>query len=96
MSITIGTCGNCGGPVVVPDMWGGPLPAPAHCASCGARPQSTYGPIIPMEPAPARPRPVSMPTEPLPSPFPSAIRVTIDPAPELSVTVDDIGRAVLR
>lgn len=47
---TIGTCGNCGGPVEVPDLWAGVGNPPAKCASCGARPRHNHGPRIEMEP----------------------------------------------
>jgi len=47
---TIGTCGNCGGPVQSPLHWGGPTPPPQRCATCGARPKHQYGPVIPMDP----------------------------------------------
>lgn len=45
---TVGTCGNCGGPVQCPEFWGGSLPPPVKCARCGARPINAYGPVIPM------------------------------------------------
>lgn len=48
---TIGTCGNCGGPITVPMFWGGPTPAPAHCDWCGARPKRVFGPEFEMEPS---------------------------------------------
>lgn len=54
---TIGTCGNCGGPVQQ-YLWlhtTGPFP-PAKCAHCGAIPKHPYGERIEMEPAP-RPNP---------------------------------------
>lgn len=49
---TIGTCGNCGGPVVrMNEYWGvGPFPPPA-CRSCGAVAKNSYGPVIPMGPS---------------------------------------------
>lgn len=46
---TIGTCGNCGGPVTVPDCWAGIGNPPAKCESCGARPKQNHGPRIEME-----------------------------------------------
>lgn len=52
---TIGTCSNCGGPVQVPEGWGGLMPPPARCAKCGSRPINEYGPIIPMESPPVTP-----------------------------------------
>lgn len=45
---TIGTCGNCGGPVQTPDMWGGVIPPVPTCTKCGARAINPYGPAIPM------------------------------------------------
>lgn len=45
----IGTCSNCGGPVIVSDDAVHPVP---HCASCGAIPKTPYVPplpVIPME-----------------------------------------------
>lgn len=56
-SQTIGTCGNCGGPVQVPMYWGGTIPPAATCASCGARAKQSYGPIITMEGRMAQLRP---------------------------------------
>lgn len=44
-----GTCGNCGGPVVIPRMWPANEVPPEKCANCGARPKQEiepkYGPI---------------------------------------------------
>lgn len=46
---TIGTCGNCGGPVTVPIVfWSVRRPRPT-CAACGATPKQAYGPVIEME-----------------------------------------------
>jgi hypothetical protein len=50
----IGTCGNCGGPVMVPEIWSGTMPPTPACATCGARAKASHGPTIPMEPAPKR------------------------------------------
>lgn len=49
---TVGTCGNCGGPVVVPMFWGGIYPPTPQCANCKAIPENPHGPKIPMRPAP--------------------------------------------
>lgn len=49
---TVGTCGNCGGPVQYPEHWGGPTPPPQRCADCGASVANQYGPILPMKPRP--------------------------------------------
>ena len=53
---TVGTCGNCGGPVeqyrylhIV-----GPFPPP-KCSRCGATSKNAYGPKMDMEPAPSKP-----------------------------------------
>lgn len=48
----IGTCGNCGGPVCVPDLWGGLHPPVPECARCGSIPANPHGPVMPMQPAP--------------------------------------------
>jgi len=45
---TIGTCSKCGGPVQVPQMWGGSVPPMPTCARCGAIAERAYGPVIPM------------------------------------------------
>lgn len=47
MSIPIGTCSNCGGPVVVPSMMINPV---RHCERCGATARHPYGPVIDMVP----------------------------------------------
>ncbi len=44
---TIGTCSLCGGPVQIPQMWGGLVPPDPTCAKCGAV-AARYGPVIPM------------------------------------------------
>ena len=49
----IGTCGNCGGPVVKPRI----SPSSPYCRDCGASVKRGYGPVIPMEPRPWRCRP---------------------------------------
>lgn len=49
MSITIGTCGNCGGRVSVPEMWGATVPPVPTCEACGARQRQSHGPVIDME-----------------------------------------------
>lgn len=43
----IGTCSECGGPVVLPSMSVDPVP---YCRRCGATKRQPYGPVIPMEP----------------------------------------------
>jgi hypothetical protein len=54
METPIGTCSECGGPVVVPDhdAWN---PTP-HCAHCGAVARNPYGPRVEMEPGSPRER----------------------------------------
>ena len=47
---TIGTCGNCGGPVQCPQFWGGSEPPPKKCARCGATPDGEFGPVLAMKP----------------------------------------------
>ena len=47
---TIGTCGNCKGPVQVPDFWGGTVPPVPTCANCGAQPDEPYGKTVKMRP----------------------------------------------
>lgn len=44
----IGTCGNCGGPVEVPDIWMGIYRPTPTCRVCGAVPERAFGPVIPM------------------------------------------------
>lgn len=48
--ITIGTCGNCGGPVRMPRYWMSVDEPPRKCAHCGAH--AGYGPVIPMQTPP--------------------------------------------
>ena len=43
----IGTCSCCGGPVQIPDLWGGMTPPTPTCARCGAVAVNQYGPVIP-------------------------------------------------
>jgi hypothetical protein len=50
--ITHGTCSLCGGPVVTPDVWMSIVPPTPTCQRCGARLKQSYGPVLPMEPAP--------------------------------------------
>ena len=45
----IGTCGRCGGPVQVPELWGGTVPPVPACMSCGSTAKYPYGPTIPMD-----------------------------------------------
>lgn len=49
----IGTCSICGGPVTVPDLWGGVVPPIPTCSQCGAV-KAGHGPVIEMvKPFPA-------------------------------------------
>lgn len=48
----IGTCGNCGGPVTLPDTWMGIYPPSPSCDYCGSIPVNPYGKVIPMNPKP--------------------------------------------
>ena len=48
--IVVGTCGLCGGPVCVPQVyWSTARPVP-QCRRCGAYAQENYGPVLPMQP----------------------------------------------
>lgn len=46
MERAIGTCSECGGPVVIPMMAIHPV---ATCGRCGATAESAYGAVIPMK-----------------------------------------------
>lgn len=52
MDRRIGTCGECGGPVVVSEYSDNSTP---HCQRCGAIPKSAALPVIPMQPRMPRP-----------------------------------------
>ena len=56
MNVTIGTCGNCGGPVQVSELWSGSMPQTPRCAKCGAHEKNSYGPRVEMEPSPSAER----------------------------------------
>ena len=49
MNTTVGTCGNCGGPVRVPAAWYATIPPTPTCAHCGATAKANHGPVLPME-----------------------------------------------
>lgn len=49
METPIGTCSECGGPVIMPAMMVNPTP---YCRDCGAIARQPYGPVIPMMPKP--------------------------------------------
>lgn len=51
---TVGTCGNCGGPIDVPDTWMGICPPTPTCRSCGSTPKDAHGPKREMNPRPTR------------------------------------------
>ena len=46
---TIGTCSHCGGPVQVPELWGGRIPPTPTCIRCGAEAKAPYGQVIQTE-----------------------------------------------
>jgi len=48
---TVGTCGNCGGAVTIPTIWGSVEPATPTCNRCGAE-AAMHGPVLPMKRAP--------------------------------------------
>lgn len=52
MKTTIGTCGNCGGPVTVPSVWHGVIHPTPKCDRCGATPREAFGPVMEMGPTP--------------------------------------------
>ncbi len=45
----VGTCGLCGGPVTTPLAFHSTTPPRPTCDSCGAHPQDSFGPTLPME-----------------------------------------------
>lgn len=47
---TIGTCSQCGGPVVIPGVWLGVIPPVPQCRNCGATAKPAYGKVIETEP----------------------------------------------
>lgn len=49
MKKTIGTCGNCGGRVTIPDVFWSVVPPEPTCESCSAVARSSL-PVIKMEP----------------------------------------------
>ena len=54
MSIqVVGTCGNCGGRVMVPGVWMGINPPIPTCESCGATAKQ-QGPVMDMNPPPTK------------------------------------------
>lgn len=46
---TIGTCGRCGGPVVVPNLWMSVISPTPSCAQCGAV-AAQHGLVMEMQP----------------------------------------------
>jgi hypothetical protein len=48
----VGTCGNCGGEVRLPNIWWATIPPIPRCENCGARPKKP--PTIEMEPGTER------------------------------------------
>lgn len=55
MNYIVGTCGNCGGPVLMPYVWTSIGPRPCACASCKAVPAQDYGPVLTMRTTVAKP-----------------------------------------
>ena len=45
----IGTCSICGGPVALPELWGGDMPPIPKCKRCGATKPNPYGPVVTMK-----------------------------------------------
>ena len=45
--MSLGTCGNCGGRIIMDMYTTRPKP---YCESCGARPKEAFGPVREMEP----------------------------------------------
>lgn len=48
-TITVGTCGRCGGRVAIHKVWMSVDPQIPQCQSCGARPRQPHGPVLDME-----------------------------------------------
>lgn len=57
---TVGTCGNCGGAVIMPTVYLSIIPPAPRCESCGGMPKANHGPVVEME----RPRDLSHTTYP--------------------------------
>jgi hypothetical protein len=51
MKKTIGTCGNCGGRVSIPEAWLGITPPIPTCESCHTEVDQPHGPALKMKPA---------------------------------------------
>lgn len=47
----VGTCGNCGGAVVLPKVWMSVIPPVPTCESCGAT-AAQHGPVMSVNPPP--------------------------------------------
>lgn len=47
-SFVAGTCGTCGGRVLLPTLWMGVVPPRPTCERCGAT--AIEGPVLPMQP----------------------------------------------
>jgi hypothetical protein len=50
--VRIGTCGNCGGPVEIPEVWMCIYPPTPTCRQCGATPKEAFGKRMEMNPPP--------------------------------------------
>jgi hypothetical protein len=57
MNRVIGTCSNCHGDVVVPNVWYGINPPVPTCSQCGATPVKRNMPVIDMGPPPPKGEP---------------------------------------
>jgi hypothetical protein len=51
---TVGTCGNCGGAVMVDTIFYSVVPPRPQCTRCYAYAGEDHGPVIPMEASPQR------------------------------------------
>lgn len=50
MDRIVGTCSNCGGPVIIPEHWMGTIPPTPSCRKCQATAKPNHGPVVPMSP----------------------------------------------
>jgi len=48
--VVLGTCSNCGGPVVIPNQYLSISQPKPRCLKCGASASNNFGPIIQMGP----------------------------------------------
>lgn len=52
MTHIVGTCGRCGGPVELPDVWMGIYPPTPTCRQCGATAKENHGQKLDMDDPP--------------------------------------------